>query len=120
MKILVLGAGKQGGAAAFDLLRNPEVEQVGIADFDVEALEAAHARLGDPRVFPHHVDMNVPQVTSELMDQAAPDAVFMHCLPAHRGDEVHADVIDGPRSVVFHQAENRLHAQKAVLWKLMG
>ena len=54
------------------------------------------------------------QVTARLM-QGAPDAVFMHCLPAHRGEEVAADVIDGPRSLVFQEAENRLHAQKAIL-----
>jgi ornithine carbamoyltransferase len=58
-------------------------------------------------------------VTPALMAQAAPDAVFMHCLPAHRGEEVAAEVIDGPQSVVFDGAENRLHAQKGVLaWAL--
>lgn len=55
------------------------------------------------------------QVTPDIMRQAKEDAVFMHCLPAHRGEEVAAEVIDGPQSVVFDQAENRLHAQKAVM-----
>ena len=60
------------------------------------------------------------RVTAALMAQAAPDAIFMHCLPAHRGEEVDAEVIDGPRSVVFDEAENRLHAQKGVLAWAMG
>ena len=59
------------------------------------------------------------QVTTDLMTQAAPDAIFMNCLPAVRGEEQTADVIDGPQSVVFDQAENRLHAQKALLVKLI-
>jgi len=59
------------------------------------------------------------QVDKELFSQAAPDAVFMHCLPAHRGLEVSEGVIGSPRSVVYDQAENRLHVQKAVLHSLM-
>ena len=55
------------------------------------------------------------QVDSRIMALAKPDAIFMHCLPAHRGDEVTADVIDGPQSVVWDEAENRLHVQKAIL-----
>jgi ornithine carbamoyltransferase len=55
------------------------------------------------------------QVNSRLLEKAKPDTIFMHCLPAHRGEEVTADVIDGPQSVVFDEAENRLHAQKGIL-----
>jgi ornithine carbamoyltransferase len=59
-------------------------------------------------------------VDDALMRRAAPDAIFMHCLPAHRGHEVADEVIEGPQSVVFDEAENRLHAQKAVLVRMMG
>jgi len=60
------------------------------------------------------------RVDQALMAQADPKAVFMHCLPAHRGDEVTASVLDGPQSIVFEQAENRLHVQKAILVRLLG
>jgi len=60
------------------------------------------------------------QVNAALMARAGGDAVFMHCLPAHRGDEVTDEVADSPQSVIFEQAENRLHAQKAVMLALMG
>jgi ornithine carbamoyltransferase len=60
------------------------------------------------------------QVNQQIMALAAPHAVFMHCLPARRGDEVTAEVFDGPQSIVFDQAENRLHAQKAILLLLLG
>jgi ornithine carbamoyltransferase len=60
------------------------------------------------------------QVNPELFAQAAPEAIFLHCLPAKRGEEVHDDVIESPRSAVFDQAENRLHVQKALLLMLLG
>jgi ornithine carbamoyltransferase len=59
-------------------------------------------------------------VTSDLMRRAARDAIFLHCLPAHRGEEVAADVIDGPQSRVWDEAHNRLHIQKAIMAVLMG
>jgi ornithine carbamoyltransferase len=60
------------------------------------------------------------RVTRRVMQMAEPDAIFLHCLPAHRGEEVAADVIDAPSSAVFDQAENRLHAQKSLLVTLMA
>jgi ornithine carbamoyltransferase len=60
-------------------------------------------------------DLAAYKVSGKLMDAARDKAVFLHCLPAHRGEEVDADVIDGPRSLIFDEAENRLHAQKAIL-----
>ena len=59
------------------------------------------------------------RVTAAMMAAAAPDALFMHCLPAHRGEEVDADVIDGPQSVVWDEAENRMHVQKALMEYLL-
>jgi len=66
------------------------------------------------RVFPPY------QVNAKLVEAAKPDVMVMHCLPAHRGQEITDEVMDGPHSIVFDQAENRLHAQKAILALLMG
>ncbi|WP_406660941.1 ornithine carbamoyltransferase [Methanolobus sp. ZRKC3] len=65
-------------------------------------------------------DLAPYQINSELVELAKPDVIVMHCLPAHRGEEISAEVMDGPHSVVFDQAENRMHAQKALLLKLMA
>jgi ornithine carbamoyltransferase len=59
------------------------------------------------------------QVDEEMMSVAAKDALFMHCLPAHRGEEVSAGVMDGPQSIVWDEAENRLHVQKALMEYLL-
>jgi ornithine carbamoyltransferase len=59
-------------------------------------------------------------VDAPLMARAKRDAIFLHCLPAHRGEEVSADVLDGPQSRVWDEAENRLHIQKAIMAVLMG
>lgn len=95
-----------------ELLRNPEeaVDGSDIVYTDVFVSmgneEEREQRLRDFKGY---------QVTSELLDKAKESVIFMHCLPAHRGKEVSTEVIDGPRSVVFDQAENRLHVQKAIL-----
>jgi ornithine carbamoyltransferase len=71
--------------------------------------------MGDKDGKHRHNILKPYQVNSALMSRAHPEAIFMHCLPAHRGDEVTDEVMDGPQSVVFDEAENRLHAQKGLL-----
>jgi ornithine carbamoyltransferase len=76
--------------------------------------------MGDKEGAKRHALLKPYQVNGALMARAKPDAIFMHCLPAHRGEEVTDEVIDGPRSVVFDEAENRLHVQKAILLWCLG
>jgi len=93
----------------------------------VEAVEGADCVVTDTWVSMGHTDaprrkqmLGPYAVDSDLMRKAKKDAIFMHCLPAYRGNEVTAEVIDGPQSVVFDEAENRLHAQKAILAWCLG
>jgi ornithine carbamoyltransferase len=76
--------------------------------------------MGDKEGEHRHAMLRPYQVNTDLMRLARPDVLFMHCLPAHRGDEVTDEVIDGPQSVVFDEAENRLHAQKGILAWCLG
>lgn len=76
--------------------------------------------MGSGEVGSRHNLLTPYRVDEALMAKAAPDAIFMHCLPAHRGEEVTAGVIDGPQSVVWDEAENRLHSQKAILTWCLG
>lgn len=104
-----------------------DCEGVHLTHQPLEAAESAHAVYTDVWVSMGQEDEAEKrmkdfagfQVNAELMAAALPNAIFMHCLPAHRGEEVTAEVIDGPKSVVFSQADNRLHAQKALMKLLM-
>ena len=92
--------------------------QVAAKDADC-VISDAWVSMGDDDATKRHNLLRPYQVNSELMRLAKKDAIFMHCLPAHRGEEVTDEVIDGPQSVVFDEAENRLHVQKAILaWAL--
>ena len=95
----------------------------------VEAVQGADLVVADTWVSMHdslttkerrHNQLGPYQVNAELMAHAKPDALFMHCLPAHRGEEATNAVMDGPNSVIFDEAENRLHAQKAVMRYCLG
>ena len=79
-----------------------------------------HESMGQPSDDGRRADLARYRVTTRVMDAAGPDAVFMHCLPMHRGVEVDEEVADGPRSIVFEQAENRLHLHKAVLLRTLA
>ena len=112
----IAGWVKQSGAA-IEVGHDPE-EAVAEADCVVTDTWVS---MGDKDGERRHNLLKPYQVDARLMAQAKPDAIFMHCLPAHRGDEVTDEVIDGPQSVVFDEAENRLHAQKGILaWCLEG
>jgi len=104
-------------AANVRLLRDPAeaVEGADVVNTDVWASMGQEEEQGiREKAFKGYV------VDEALMSRAQQDAIFMHCLPAHRGEEVAADVIDGPQSVVWDEAENRLHVQKAIMANLMG
>ena len=104
--------------ASVELIRDP-----------VQAVTGADLVLADTWVSMHdsqttkerrHNQLRPYQVNAELMSHAKPDALFMHCLPAHREEEATSEVMDGPHSVIFDEAENRLHAQKAILRHCLG
>ncbi len=107
-------AGRNGGETMFT--RDAEAA---VRDADCVVTDTWVSMGQEHRARGHNVFMPY-QVNAALMQQAKPDALFMHCLPAHRGEEVTDEVIDGPNSVVFDEAENRLHAQKAVLAWCLG
>jgi ornithine carbamoyltransferase len=101
----------KGSGAAINVGTDPEAA-VDAADCVVTDTWVS---MGDKDGERRHNLLKRYQVNARLMANAKPDAIFMHCLPAHRGEEVTEEVIDGPQSVVFDEAENRLHAQKGIL-----
>jgi ornithine carbamoyltransferase len=106
----------------------PQVRGAHLVTDPVEAVEGAHAVYTDVWVSMGEeaeaearlAELSAYQVDGELMSHALPEAVFMHCLPAHRGEEVTAEVIDGPQSVVWQQAENRMPTEEALLLALIA
>jgi ornithine carbamoyltransferase len=102
--------------SAVRLIEDPE-EAVKDADL---VITDTWVSMGDTDAAERRRALKPYQVNAHLMGLADKDAIFMHCLPAHRGDEVTDEVIDGPQSVVFDEAENRLHAQKGILCWALG
>ena len=114
----------EGYEAPQDRIERARSEQGSIFTFNSPGLAAAGAdvivadtfvSMGDKDADKRLADLAPFMVDDQLMDAANVGAIFLHCLPAHRGEEVSASVIDGPQSAVFDEAENRLHAQKAIL-----
>ncbi|NOZ32231.1 MAG: ornithine carbamoyltransferase [Alphaproteobacteria bacterium] len=101
----------ESSGGAVTMVRDP-VQAVDNADL---VIADTWVSMGDTDADERRRVLRPYRVDQALMDKTAPRSLFMHCLPAHRGDEVVAEVIDGPRSVVFDEAENRLHVQKAIL-----
>jgi len=85
-----------------------------LRDADIVYANTSHS-MGQPDIEKRKRDFAPYQINAETIKMAKPDAIFMHCLPAYRGEEVTDEIIEGPQSVVFDQAENRMHTEKAVL-----
>ncbi len=107
----------KSGSAQFKQMRDPDraVAEADVIYTDVWTSMGQEAEREERlNVFPPY------QINAQLLSKAKPETIVMHCLPAHRGEEITADIADGPRAVVFQQAENRMHAQKAILVRLLG
>jgi ornithine carbamoyltransferase len=102
--------------ASLEILRDPKAAVTGASAVYTDAWTS----MGQEAEAQQRRKVFAPYQVNEALMQAAGDAVFMHCLPAHRGEEATDEVMDGPSSIIFDQAENRLHAQKALLMLLMG
>lgn len=109
---------KWAGENGARLIIGNDAEQA-VADVDCVVTDTWASMGSEDEAAGHNTFMPF-QVNSKLMEKASSDAIFMHCLPAHRGEEVTDEVMDGPQSVVFDEAENRLHAQKAILLWCLG
>jgi ornithine carbamoyltransferase len=113
----VLERAQQTGVSEIQVLRDPydAVQSADVIYTDVWASMGQEAETEARKIAFRDFQVNL-----ELLKSAKPDCLVMHCLPAHRGDEITDEVIDGPNSVVFDEAENRLHVQKAVMVTLFG
>ena len=115
--IQTLRYARQEGISKIEVVKDPvsAVRNADVVYTDVWASMGQEAEAAKRKI-----DFKDYQVNAELMKRARPDASVMHCLPAHRGDEISSEVLDGPQSIVFAEAENRMHVQKAIIVKLLS
>lgn len=113
----ILVHAKENNISKVQVLSNPEEA---VKDADVVYTDVWSSMGQESETKERHNIFKNYQVNQQLMSLAKVDAKVMHCLPAHRGDEITDEVIDGPQSIVFDEAENRMHVQKAIIVKLLG
>ena len=115
---VIAKAGADAQAAGTKMLITTSIEEA-VAGADIIETDVWASMGQEDEAEKRRKDFTGWMVDAKLMSAASKDAIFMHCLPAHRGEEVSAEVIDGPQSVIFDEAENRLHIQKAIMHSLM-
>jgi ornithine carbamoyltransferase len=115
---VVAQAGEDARAAGTHMLITTSIDEA-VRDADVIETDVWASMGQEDEAEKRRRDFDGWMVDAAMMTKGRKDAIFMHCLPAHRGEEVSAEVIDGPRSVIYDEAENRLHIQKAIMYALM-
>jgi ornithine carbamoyltransferase len=116
--MVVAQASTDAEAAGTKMLVTTSIEEA-VRDADIVETDVWASMGQEAEADKRRRDFEGWMIDARLMSMARKDAIFMHCLPAHRGEEVSADVIDGTRSVIYDEAENRLHIQKAIMYVLM-
>ena len=115
---VVAKAGADAQAAGTKMLVTTSIEEA-VRGADIVETDVWASMGQEDEAEKRRKDFSGWMVNPKVMSMAKPDAIFMHCLPAHRGEEVSAEIIDGPQSVIYDEAENRLHIQKAIMYVLM-
>ncbi len=115
---VIAKAGADAQAAGTKMLITTSIEEA-VANADIVETDVWASMGQEDEAEKRRRDFDGWMIDGRFMSMAKKDAIFMHCLPAHRGEEVSAEVIDGPASVIFDEAENRLHVQKAIMYALM-
>jgi len=112
-----LAKAREKGISDVQVLSDPKIA---VAESDIVYTDVWASMGQEDEAQAREITFKEYQINQELMTHAKPDAKVMHCLPAHRGSEITDEVLDGPHSIVFDEAENRMHVQKAIIVKLLG